>query len=145
MYKLMTLVVASVVLTGCLGSKRGPDEMTVVDSAPLTLPLSFELRPPRQGQAPAVINSNKKAKTLILGVENIKSTAPETTESWLIEKAGGSNRNQSIREIMAAEEHDARQNKKEEGWLEGMLSDDVNTDPTLEELAEIAKKEEAEE
>ena len=140
MYKMMALVVVSAALTGCLGGKNAPDEMAVIDHAPLTLPPSFELRPPRQGYAPATAAANKKAQDLILGKKERQQQAT-TTDNWLIEKAGGETRNASIRELMAEESRDGNVDAEKEGWLEGMFSEEKNADPTLEELAEMAKKE----
>ncbi|MFT7144906.1 MAG: hypothetical protein ACI9TY_001670 [Alphaproteobacteria bacterium] len=142
MYKLMTLVVASVVLTGCLSSKKGPDEMAVLDSAPLTLPPSFELRPPRQGQAPAVIHSNKKAKDLILGDKKVEKTVSHSNDAWLLNEAGADASHINIREVMAAESRTEAKEVKQKGWFESMFSEEENTDPSLEDLIEIAKDEE---
>lgn len=142
MRKFIALVLVSTALTGCLGSgKKGPNEMAVLDSVPLTLPPNFELRPPREGESRAVQMANAKAEALILGKnveDEMKSQTPKAADNWLVEKAGGEMRNLSIRELMAEE---ARKNgEQEEKGVFSKLLDDTPEDPTLEELAEMQEK-----
>lgn len=141
MKKTLALLLVATAVTGCISGKKGPDETLVLENMPLTLPPNFELRPPRQAQPVAIQQGRKEAKKLILGAETPKKadTKVETSDSWLIEKAGGDIRNQSIREIMAEEARKDPAEETEKGWFSGMFSDD-DAEPTLEELAELSRQ-----
>lgn len=142
MRKTMAIILVATALTGCISGKKGPDETMVIENLPLTLPPSFELRPPRQGDSVAVERSREEAQRLILGEETElpKSTSTKAEDSWLIDKIGGDSRNQSIREIMATESRKVPQEEKKDGWFSGLFDDEENLDPTLEELAEISRQ-----
>jgi len=144
MKKTMALLLVATALTGCISGKKGPDETVVLENMPLTLPPNFELRPPRKAEPVALTRGRKEAKKLILGAET--ETKPEakveTSDSWLIEKAGGDTRNKSIREIMAEEADVSVEEKaQEKGFFSSMFNEEENQDPTLEELAEMTRKE----
>ena len=143
MKKALALVLVATAITGCMSGKKGPDETVVLENMPLTLPPNFELRPPRQAEPVALTRGRKQAQQLILGADKATNTAPkvETRDSWLVEKAGGEARNQSIRDIMAEEEMSKSETKDEKkGWFSSMFDDSASADPTLEELAELSRK-----
>lgn len=141
--QVLAVVLVATSLTGCFGGKRGPDEMAVLDSVPLTLPPSFELRPPREGQTAEIRAAHARAEALVLGKTATARAAAEAEtvkgDGWLVNKAGGNTRNKSIREIMAEE---ARNEPEQKGtWLDRTLGRTESAEPTIEELAEISRKE----
>lgn len=100
--KALLVACVALSLTGCKQILSnvlvGPDEMAVVDSAPLTLPPSFELRPPRPGQTNDVTADDvqAKAEALIIGesVEEVSAkpqaaiadTQLKTDEDWFFDE-----------------------------------------------------------
>ena len=105
--KVVLSLCAVLMLTGCKqilsGVLVGPDEMAVVDSAPLTLPPNFELRPPRPGEEQDIDAeaARLQAEALITGedvrtleassaVEPMLSDMPATPtdDAWLFDKIG---------------------------------------------------------
>jgi hypothetical protein len=145
MRKTLALLLVATALTGCISGKKGPDETLVIEHLPLTLPPSFELRPPRVGESIATKRNREEAQRLILGkeIEGSKTTTEKSTDSWLIEKAGGDARNQYIREILSDEAREAPVEEKKTGWFSDVFSDAENSDPTIEELAEISRQRKA--
>ena len=128
MYKKLLLALLPIALTGCLSSRGGPDETSVLDAAPLTLPPSFELRPPRTSDAGEILEAAqqkddvaKQAAATILGEKKEMKIEKPQADAWLVKKAGGDLRNTTIREIMALEEFRAKQAAEKEakkGWFE---------------------------
>lgn len=74
-YALGTLVLASLVLSGCGGfrravglDRRAPDEFAVVKEAPLVIPPDFTLRPPRAGvPRPQELDAQGQALDVMFG------------------------------------------------------------------------------
>ena len=78
-----------------LGMERNqPDEFTVVERAPLTVPPNFDLLPPRPG-APAMQDTNNKATAegLILGTQTGNTvTVDSAAENDVLSQAGSAAR-----------------------------------------------------
>lgn len=141
MKKAIAVMLVGVALTGCISGKQGPDETVVLENLPLTIPPNFELRPPRQGESITVQRNREQAQKLILGEKPEAQKATKQTASWLVEKAGGEERNADIRELMAEESRvkPEEAKKAQKGWFSGLFSEE-ESDPTLEELAEISRQ-----
>lgn len=128
MKKVYLLLVPVLALAGCSGlaSNNSPDELSVIDAAPLTLPPNFDLRPPREGEKTGTMKvqepSLKRAEDIALDLpyeedqKMPKTKSTGTEDAWLLEKAGSDNRDESIRlklEVEAAPEED-----NQPGWFE---------------------------
>ncbi len=102
------LLTASLLMSGCsdVRSKLGlnpeaPDEFTVYDRAPLSVPPQFSLRPPRPGEARPHENtlSNQAEKILTKGsLATPKSADNSAGQNALLEKAGTQNADPNIRQ-----------------------------------------------
>ena len=100
MRKLGFLIVAPLLLAGCLGGKNAPDATLVVDAPALVIPPNFELRPPRTDAAGTVISpaqearkEQQQAQDIILGgqaddagASKMKASG-QTSDAWLIKKS----------------------------------------------------------
>lgn len=98
--QILFMALAALLLAGCadkvkktLGMERtAPDEFSVVERAPLTLPPDFNLMPPQDG-ADIPVSGDAVAKELVLGSESNapKAAAPagmSAAENLLLQKAG---------------------------------------------------------
>ncbi len=98
MKKIILTFCATLALGGCgssvketLGLERStPDEFSVVERAPLTVPPNFDLAPPQDGVTPpATAQAASVTKQLVLGSQT--SSGPTSTsraEQLLLQKAG---------------------------------------------------------
>lgn len=110
----LSLVAVALLVSACVGGRRPPDEMTVVDGPPLSLPPDFELRPPRDGEDSQA--AQRRTRDVLFEGQTTQG-ASSPTESWLIRKAGGENRDPNIREKL--EEEAARaESEEQKSWLE---------------------------
>ncbi|TNE40273.1 MAG: DUF3035 domain-containing protein [Alphaproteobacteria bacterium] len=114
------LLVASL-LSGCestkqalgIGTKKAPDEFTVITKAPLIIPPDFSLRPPTPGQqGPQDILAENTAKSALLGIKpkaepvtqaEAKQAGVSAGELALLRQAGAENVNPDIRQIVDQE------------------------------------------
>jgi len=120
----LSLTMVSVSLTGCLGSSgSGPDEMSVIDGAPLSLPPNFELRPPQKGKTVDRAKQTEESRRLLLGTSEKKEEA-KTTEGWLVQQAGGDKRDESIREKLESEDGQALVKEADKGFFSKLFSND---------------------
>jgi hypothetical protein len=98
--QILLAAMAAFLLSGCadkvkktLGMERTtPDEFSVVERAPLTLPPDFNLMPPQDG-ADIPVSGDAVAKELVLGSESnapkaAASTGKSAAENMLLQKAG---------------------------------------------------------
>ena len=95
-------------LSSALGfGKNPPDEFAVVRSAPLTLPPDFTLRPPRPGEPrPNEATVRDQAESVLLqeaGVSPAENAAATSGEAALIERAGATDVDPNIRQIVDRE------------------------------------------
>lgn len=101
-------------LSGCstardqLGLDRSaPDEFMVVKNAPLSMPPDYSLRPPRPGAPrPQDVAAYEAARTTVFGDENNAqntSVSASSAENVLLQKAGGTQANPNIRNIVDVE------------------------------------------
>lgn len=116
---LLFLAGCSSVKTALGVNKSVPDEFAVVTRAPLTLPPNYALQPPKPGtQRPQELTSYQQAQQVLSGnQQNIgqnigqntgQSNIPNNTvngsaEQALLQRAGASQTNQNIREIVDGE------------------------------------------
>lgn len=103
------LVTAALTISACQKtkeqfdfSKKAPDEFAVVKRAPLEMPPSFEVVPPRPGaQRPQEQSMDQVARDAILGEDARKSLAKQTGvtegEAVLLQKTGAANASPAIR------------------------------------------------
>lgn len=103
------LVSAALSITACQKtkeqfdfSKKAPDEFAVVKRAPLEMPPSFEVVPPRPGaQRPQEQSMDQVARDAVLGEDARKSLAKQTGvtegEAVLLQKTGAANASPAIR------------------------------------------------
>lgn len=114
---ILSCLLGAVSLTACSKtkeqfdfSKKAPDEFAIVKRAPLEMPPSYTLRPPRPGQARPQENTTvNEAKQAIFGPETL--TGAETGrqepvsqgEQILLQKTGADLTSPDIRDIIDAE------------------------------------------
>ena len=121
----LVLCVSAVVLSGCLStSKRPPDELAVIEGAPLWLPPNYELRPPGTNTPPA-----EAAKKALETPEPINASDDAPVDDWLLEQAGASERNPNIRTQLERDEKVVEEHKKKRSWLDKMTG--RNNEPEL--------------
>lgn len=108
----LLLVAAALTLAACsevredLGLGRSmPDEFAVVDRAPLSMPPDFSLRPPRPGASrPQEVATDRQASEVIFGQTKLSPEAvPSSSEKALLESAGVSKADPSIRDVVDRE------------------------------------------
>lgn len=102
------LIVAMVSLTGCsdirqkLGlGNQAPDEFTVYDRAPLSVPPQFSLRPPRPGTPRPQELSSSQAAQNILAKGNLPAPRPEAGtqgQAEFLQQAGVEKTDTNIRQ-----------------------------------------------
>ena len=108
-YILLTLL--SISLCACsnprksLGlTNKAPDEFKVVKNAPLEMPSSYTLPPPRPGaprpQERAVTDQVKQS---LLGQNATQSNTPTQAEALLLQQAGAANAKSDIRTVIDSE------------------------------------------
>lgn len=103
-FLLLCLMCAGGLLSsGCQETKKAlgftksvPDENTVMERAPLTVPDNLELRPPRTGDADAEYEATEKARQLLVG-KTKQAKDKSTLEKDLLNKAGFGEANPEIR------------------------------------------------
>lgn len=118
----LTAALACLALTGCGNVKdqlglthEAPDEFAVITRAPLEIPTSLALPPPRPGMArPQEKSPETRAKDAVFGEQYVNNTAAteSSAEAALLSKAGQGQTDPNIRAVVdeeAAEE--ARSNK----------------------------------
>lgn len=100
---LCLLCAGGILSGGCQETKKAlgftksvPDENTVMERAPLTVPDNLELRPPRTGDADAEYESTEKARQLLVG-KTKQAKDKSTLEKDLLNKAGFAEANPEIR------------------------------------------------
>lgn len=108
---ILSLVGMGLMLTSCDQARRGlgldrsePDEFTVCDRPPLSMPPTIDLRPPvsqRSGEAEEKV-MRKKAEKLVLKTQD-SSRNPSAAEAKLLQKANAGQRQSNIREIVNGE------------------------------------------
>ncbi|MGB0935688.1 MAG: DUF3035 domain-containing protein [Alphaproteobacteria bacterium] len=111
----LTLLSGSLLLSGCeqtkqaLGMERNrPDEFTVMNQEPLTMPPSYGALPtPRPGAArPNVLSARARAQQVLLEsthAHTIDVTDKSAAEAAVLEKAGAFNRDRNIRSKLQQE------------------------------------------
>jgi hypothetical protein len=92
-------------------SKKAPDEFAVVKRAPLEMPTSIKLPPPRPGAPrPQEAASTDQAKQILFGRTENTATQPSTSsESILLQRAGANNVSADIRDVVDAETLESRE------------------------------------
>lgn len=92
-------------------NRQSPDEFAVLKRAPLTLPPSYDLRPPRAGalsNAESALDAQSQARRVLLG-QNATNTTQETAlqastgTQILLDQAGATNTQSDIRGILDRE------------------------------------------
>lgn len=114
-HTLLFCILCATTLSGCSRVKeelglirRTPDEFAIVKRAPLEIPADLNqvasLPPPQPGaQRPQELNPEQAAQMAILGTSSQSAAAPSSGESVLLQKAGATNINPSIRETVNRE------------------------------------------
>ncbi len=119
-YTILILTISASIAVSCsstkeqLGlSKKSPDEFAVVKRAPLELPPSYTLAPPRPGAArPQETSPNIQAKEAVLGASTLQAKDGVTAgESVLLQKAGTGVADPSIRAKVDEESNDYDRSK----------------------------------
>ena len=79
-------------------TREAPDEFKVVKRAPLEMPPSYSLRPPRPGAArPQEQATVDEARETVIGNVGAQATTPAGSESVLLQAAGATNSDPNIR------------------------------------------------
>jgi len=109
----LLLLSAGLAVTACEGikdqlglNKKAPDEFTVVTKAPLVMPPDFTLRPPRPGAEPAQETQPRQlAREALTGRPSVLADRSQSSpgEAALLSKAGATNVDPSIREVINRE------------------------------------------
>jgi hypothetical protein len=98
--------------TGCTGARKAlgfekspPDEFQVISRAPLSMPPDFALRPPDPGAPrPQEQSPREQAQTVVFGSGGTTYTGDGSPgESALLQQAGASDVDPSIRQLVNAE------------------------------------------
>ncbi|MDD3288561.1 MAG: DUF3035 domain-containing protein [Alphaproteobacteria bacterium] len=98
-------------LAGCGASealglgRNAPDEFSVVDRPPLSLPPDFSLRPPQPGAPrPQEVDMTKRASAVVFGSESkLEGGEQSGAEKALLEGAGAAKAEAGIRDIVDRE------------------------------------------
>ena len=84
-------------------SHRAPDEFAIVKRAPLVMPPDYSLRPPEPGAPrPQEVSPQVAARDATLGAQTNPATTSDA-ESFLLQKTGGDQADQSIRAVVNTE------------------------------------------
>ena len=149
----LTLSTALGLVTGCdstkeaLGLKRErPDETSVMEKRPLTMPPGYGLRPPvSKGKNPADFNPEEDAKDIVTNKKAVKAEgAPSAAESAILKKAGQEEvpEDSDIRDQLALENKDKPKAPGEDlvFWKKNKTKDAEAIDPQKEYEAFEGKK-----
>lgn len=106
------IAVCTLLLSGCsnprqsLGlTQNSPDEFKVVKNAPLEMPTSLTLPPPRPGAArPQETAVAEQAKYILFG-QNANASSLSESEASLLQQAGAAQTDQNIRTLIDTEEY----------------------------------------
>ncbi len=149
MYRMVGLFLVAVLLAGCGGGtqilgyeRRAPDEFTVISRAPLTLPPSYNLRPPGQESASAPKDESPRTSAREALTEKVetrpRSASGETQEGAgvslsageriLLEKTGAENVAGGIRRQVNREA--SAPGKKDLSFTEKLMFWRVDEDPS---------------
>ncbi|HVJ53793.1 MAG TPA: DUF3035 domain-containing protein [Aliidongia sp.] len=148
-----------VALTGCsdlskaLGLvKSPPDEFTVVQGSPLTLPPDFELRPPRSASdKPITPTTTDKARQIVFRMADngkaqaVKESSPDAVspgEQALLDKAGAIDIDPAIRQTVDKETKAV--NERTRSFVDKLMfwHDDTPPDESLNATAEAQRLDE---
>lgn len=141
--RLFLLVITAATLTACEKtreqfdfSKKPPDEFAVTTRAPLEMPPSFEQLPkPRPGAPrPQELATDVQAKQAIFGeTANIEiSETPSSGESVLLQKAGATEANSNIRDVVDAETEElVKENTPTFDRIMGKMGRKIDTPATV--------------
>lgn len=99
--------------TRMLGEKAVPDEMSVVEGPPLSLPPNFNLRPPRKGEQARILDGGSTAQQILTGSPAAAEDGSVKEPNWLLEQAGADKADPTVREKLEAEN---RVMKKQGFW-----------------------------
>ncbi len=114
---LISLMVGSVILTGCSSVSKGlglhknvPNEFNILTKPPLVIPPEYNLRPPKTGE----LNVEEKyatvaARKALLG--DIDPAKPSQGEAVLIAKAGAGRANPAVRVLIDGQNSIERKNR----------------------------------
>ena len=85
-----------------------PDEFAVITRAPLSVPPSFDSRPPRPGASrPMEISTTDQARQTVFGVNDVDSETGKaktsTVNGGFLDKVGANEANPNIREVVDQE------------------------------------------
>ncbi len=113
-FRPLIMVPMVLMLCGCEGTaemlglgRNVPDEFSVVDRAPLSLPPDYSLRPPRPGAArPQEETSPERAKEALWGGDAVKSADQSNAERELLSATGAIKADPTIRESIDREARD---------------------------------------
>jgi hypothetical protein len=122
MYKLLAFFMMGLTLVGCSNTKRNlglvpdsPDEFQVVQRAPLEIPDSYELPPPRPGAArPQEANIPDVVKQALTGqsTRNVANVAPSRAEQALLQKTEAIQASDDIRQVVDQETRESAESDK---------------------------------
>lgn len=86
-------------------TRQSPDEFSVIERAPLSLPPDYTLRPPRSGgpAAATALSAESQARRVVLGSEAEAITAPSSATEMLLQKAGATQPQPGIRATLDKE------------------------------------------
>lgn len=112
-YIALFIAVAALPLTACSSSKakktlgvgrQSPDEFSVVERAPLTLPPSYDLVTPRPGMPrPQEVSTTDQARALVTGNAATTTGKISGIEAMLVQQAGGADADANIRQTLNQE------------------------------------------
>lgn len=106
---------ALLLLGGCSQTKdalglerKAPNEFDVVRRAPLTLPPSYDLRPPQPGAPrPQEESMDNQAKVAVFGDGAVlEDIVPDSAEDAFLEEAGAHNPDPNIRNVVNSESNE---------------------------------------
>lgn len=125
------VAVAILPLMACSSSKakkalgvgrQSPDEFTVVERAPLTLPPSYDLQAPQPGAPrPQETSTIDQARTLITGQTSVQQGGMSDGEAALVQQAGGAGANPEIRQVLNQEYGVVPEGSKSERTIDKLL------------------------
>jgi hypothetical protein len=149
-YSRFFFVVSILVLSGCsdvrstLGLERSsPDEFSVVTRAPLSLPPSYDLRPPHAGEPrPQEQTTKQQAEQTLFGrkdsgsVTSVPVGSYSSAEQGFLAKAGATTANPNIRAVLDKET--AKKPDADKGVIETLEDFSVvkKVDPLVDPAAE---------
>ncbi len=119
-YNIALLLGCFLLLGGCSNAKeqlglekKAPDEFSVIRRAPLEMPPSYGLRPPRPGAPrPQEQATSDQARESVFGAGGGSSGSTGVAESALLQRAGGQYTDPNIRQKIDAETLEVDSSKK---------------------------------